>query len=321
MLPELATRHVHIHSIATDDQGLSAEALRTALENWDKDEKTKAHAFPKAVYTVPTGGNPAGTTASADRKRAVLQLAREHSVLILEDDPYYFLTFANVDEDPATYEYTPSYFRLECEGADQWGYGYVLRLESFSKIMSAGMRLGFMMGPPTLVNAVISNTASSNLHASAPPQAMAAVLLHHWGVDGFLRHVNSVSRMYRDRRDMFGTKLQNELGRGADGTQAPLASWVTPVAGMFYWIKLHLPPVDGAPEGDSFQVISEKAVAHGVLAVPGSSFFGTPTTSPYVRVSYSLIEEADAEEALRRLRLAVESAWKDAGYDKIPPMP
>lgn len=311
---------VNLVSLETDSQGLSADSLRTTLENWHMSEATKHLKYPKALYTVPTGANPAGTTASAERKREILALVRKHGVLLLEDDPYFFLTFDDVDEDPTTHARTPSYFALEHEDAETWGYGYVVRFESFSKIMSAGMRLGFMMGPSTIVNAVIALTASSNLHASAPPQAMAAALLSYWGMDGFLRHANNVAKMYKERRDMFGAAVESALGKGEDGSQTPVATWVSPVAGMFFWIKLHLPPTDGAPEGDSYKVISEKALSYGVLAMPGAAFFATPTVTPYVRTSFSLIEPAEAREALQRLRQAVESAWKDAGYESIPPI-
>lgn len=320
MLPELETHRVHAIGIATDAQGLSADALRETLKNWHTSDATKHQRYPKAVYTVPTGANPAGTTASTERKREILAIAREYGVLILEDDPYYFLTFEDLAEDAVQQKRTPSYFALEHEGSEQWGYGYVMRFESFSKVLSAGMRLGYLMGPSTLVDAVIAITASSNLHASGPSQAMAAELLEYWGIEGFLRHSNNVARMYKERRDLFGKQLDTILGRGAEGSQEPLATYVTPVAGMFYWIKLHLPPTPEAPEGDSYQVISEKALSFGVLAMPGGAFFVDKRKTPYVRASFSLIDARDAHESILRLRKAVESAWKDAGYDSIPPI-
>lgn len=320
MLPELLTHQVYAHGIATDEQGLSAQALRETLKNWRASDATRNRKFPKAIYTVPTGGNPAGTTASTERKREILGIAREYGILILEDDPYYFLTFDEANHSATPPQRIVSYFELEREGAERYGYGYVLRFESFSKILSAGMRLGYMMGPPVLINAVVAITASTNLHASGPPQAMASALLQHWGVEGFLRHTNNVARMYKERRDIFGTKLEEILGRGKDGKQAPLATWVTPVAGMFYWIKLHLPASPQSPEGDSYQIIAEKALSFGVLAMPGSAFFADCRATPYVRTSFSLIDASEAQEAILRLRRAVESAWQDAGYATIPPM-
>lgn len=316
LLPDLASRGIHTVNIATDEEGLSDSALASVLENWTSHEQTSKMRFPKAIYTVPTGSNPAGTTASADRKRKILALARRHQVLIMEDDPYYYIGFDGLGKDPVTRERIPSYFALEREQADEYGYGYVLRFESFSKIMSAGMRLGYVVGPKPIVTAIVAYTATSSIHASSPIQVIVAHLLRHWGVNGFLQHVDKVASMYRERRDVFASSLEKILGSGP----TPVATWTTPVSGMFFWLKLHLPPTPEAPEGDSFQVIAEKALDEGVLVVPGSSFYAGGCKTPYARVSFSVIPENDIAEGLHRLRRAIESAWKDAGYSTIPPM-
>ncbi|WFC99755.1 tryptophan transaminase [Malassezia yamatoensis] len=315
VLPELVTHKVQVCGVESDHQGLSAKALRETLQNWNTSEKTKHLRYPKAVYTVPTGANPAGTTASTERKREILAIAREFSILVLEDDPYYFVSFENLTEDASNQERALSYFELENEQGSELGYGYVLRFESFSKILSAGIRLGFACGPKPLINAMVALTASTNLHASGASQAIVGELIHYWGVDGFLRHVANVAKMYMERRDMFGRQLDRILGAESE---KPLATYVTPVAGMFYWIKLHLPPTPDAPEGDSYQVISQKALEFGVLAMPGAAFFADKRKTPYVRASFSLIEPDEANEALLRLRQAVLSAWEDAGYETVP---
>lgn len=319
LLPDLGSRGIHVINVATDQEGLSASSLAQILEEWNQNERTKELSFPKAVYTVPTGGNPSGTTASADRKRAILQIVRKHSILILEDDPYYYLSFEGLDKDSAMRHRSPSYFALEKEDNDRWGYGYVLRFESFSKILSAGMRLGFMAGPKPIIDAVSGYMASSSIHASSPMQVVAALLLQHWGIQGFLSHVDEVARLYLQRRDFFEAKLASVLG-GDKNQQGALASWVTPVAGMFFWVKLHLPPESNAPQGNSSNVITKNAVDHNVLAVPGASFYAGQQITPYVRLSFSVIPEEEMEEGLLRLRKAIEDAWKEHGYNTIPPM-
>ena len=173
-----------------------------------------------------------------------------------------------------------------------------------------------MYGPRLIVRTVDVVTASTNLHASGVSQAVTATLLNHWGVDNFLRHVDRVARMYRDRAVMFGTYVEKHLG-GANGQQ-PVAQWVRPVAGMFFWLKLQLPPTESAREGDSFDLMINKAADGGVLLVPGAAFFPTAAPVPYARASFSQIEPADADEALRRLRVVIEEAWHGAGYDSIP---
>lgn len=319
LLPDLGARGINVINVDTDKEGLSAASLAQVLDSWHQTERTMKLRFPKAVYTVPTGGNPSGTTASTERKRAILQIVRKHSVLILEDDPYYYLSFDGLDMDPTTRPRPPSYFALEKEDNDPWGYGYVLRFESFSKILSAGMRLGFIAGPKPIIEAVSGYMASSSIHASSPMQVIAALLLKHWGISGFQTHVDEVARLYQHRRNVFESKLQSVLG-GDASHQGALASWVTPVAGMFFWVKLHLPPETDAPEGDSSQVITKNAVDHNVLAVPGQSFYAGGRITPYVRLSFSVIPEEKMEEGLRRLRMAIEDTWKEHGYSTIPPM-
>ena len=317
VLPESIVTRVSVVPVGMDSEGISAHELDDTLRHWHTDERTKHLRFPKAVYTVPTGSNPAGTTASEQRKRDMLAVVRRHKVLLLEDDPYYFLSFEGLGSDPVTRPRPQSYFALEHEDAEMHGYGYVLRFESFSKILSAGMRAGFAVGPPVIVDALQSATATTNLHTSGPPQALIAALLQHWSRPGFLRHVDSVAMLYKQRRDAFEARAQATLGQRSF---QPLATWITPVAGMFFWLKLHLPPTPEAPEGDSGRLISEKAIAYNVLVMPGGSFFPDGRPTPYLRASYSTVSEDEMGEALRRLRQVIEAAWREAGYAEIPPM-
>ncbi|WFD33423.1 tryptophan transaminase [Malassezia cuniculi] len=315
VLPSLTALEANVVGVDTDKEGLSARALEAKLASWKTDPATASLPFPKILYTVPAGSNPAGTTASVERKREVLAIVRRYGILLFEDDPYYYLAFDGLGEDPVSRPRIPSYFALEREGDD---YGYVIRFESLSKIISAGLRLGFVYGPRTIVRTIDVVTASTNLHPSGISQAATATLLDYWGVDGFLRHVDSVSAMYKERRDMFASYAEKHLGSG--GGQQPLAKWVLPVAGMFFWFKLHLPPTENAPEGDSSDLMLKKAADGGVLLVPGAAFFPTPGPVPYARASFSLIEPADVDEGLRRLRAVIEEAWHSAGYDSIPPI-
>jgi tryptophan aminotransferase len=110
------------------------KSLRSILASWHTSPATRSHPFPKFVYTTPTGANPAGTTASEQRKREVLAVVREYGVLLLEDDPYIFLGFEGLGEDPVTRDRGRSYFSLETDGREQAGDGFVARFDSFSKV-------------------------------------------------------------------------------------------------------------------------------------------------------------------------------------------
>lgn len=171
-----------------------------------------------------------------------------------------------------------------------------------------------MTGPSSIVEAVDADTAVANLQPSGVAQSITLTLLEHWGREGFLRHADSIAEFYKKRRDNFEACASKILGDNS-GSQKAVAEWVTPVAGMFLWLKLKLPPSNNNPEGDSYALISEKAKAAGVLAVPGTAFMPGGASSCYVRTSFSLIPESDVEEALKRLRSVVLGAWKKRGLE------
>jgi tryptophan aminotransferase len=284
--------HAEMVGVPTDGDGIRTDSLRSTLENWPKGKPK-----PKALYTIPYGGNPAGTTTALERRKEVLKLAREHDFLIIEDDPYYYLYFGET-ERPA------SYFALENQEPVEEPLGRVLRFDSLSKVLSAGMRVGFVTGPAPLVQNIDQNTQSANLQSSHLSQAVAFTLLDSWGYEGFKAHTDFVSEFYREKRDQFENALRTHL--------SGLAEWNTPCAGMFVWFKLLLNDPDSASskandtvEEDSEQVIRTRAVENGVLALPGTVFLPNGGLTPYVRASFSLLEEEAVNEAMKRLRVVV----------------
>ncbi|KAH0832989.1 pyridoxal phosphate-dependent transferase [Lanmaoa asiatica] len=281
--------------VETDPKGVNPASMRKILANWPEGKPK-----PKLLYTVPYGGNPAGMTTTVERRREILALAREHDFLIMEgvwfylgwctmslcvlpDDPYYWLYYSD-DERP------PSYFQLELELPE---VGRVLRFDSFSKIISAGMRFGWASGPKVLIDAINVQTGSSNLQASSVVQAMVLGLMEQWGYDGLKTFTRNVSNIYRTKRDIFDKALQEHM--------ADLAEWSKPESGMFFWIKL-LPNPNGDGEGDSEELILTKAFQNGVLALPGTSSLPNGQKSAHVRLTFSLLPEEMMHEALRRLR-------------------
>ncbi|KAJ8297149.1 Aminotransferase tdiD [Rhodotorula toruloides] len=278
----LLKRHkVNLIEVPVDTEGLVPEKLEAILANWES--KFPGKRFPKILYTIPTGSNPTGATAPLERRERVLALVRRYKLILLEDDAYHYLSF-----DPE--HIVPSYFELE--GRDGGEVGRVIRFDSFSKILSSGMRLGFVTGPKPILEIIDLHTANTNLQPSSTTQAMVLVLLNKWGLDGFLAHTRRVAAFYKDKRDMFEKVAHKYL----DG----LATWVTPEAGMFLFLDLYL-TTDGTP-GDSSELISTTAVQKGVLAVPGVGFLPNGGRSSFVRVSFSLATEEDAELAFQRLR-------------------
>lgn len=158
---------------------------------------------------------------------------------MFSDDPYYYLYYGTASRPP-------SYFALERTLLPE--VGRVIRCDSLSKILSAGIRIGFASGPKAILDAMdlhvrslscysfpslsahpeSTQSALSNLQTPGLTQSIAHTLLAHWGHAGFVEHTRHVSAFYRGKRDVFERALERHLGGG-------LAEWTRPEAGMFFW--------------------------------------------------------------------------------------
>jgi len=257
--------------IPTDGEGMVTSALRERLDGWDEARDGKK---PRAVYTVPTGSNPTGVSMSEERRRDLYSIAQDHNLLIVEDDPYHFLQFSGKRKK--------SIFSLDTDGR-------VIRFDSFSKLVSAGIRMGFASGPRQLIERLELHMQATELHASGVSQGVLAALLLHWGHEGFEAHVGRVAEFYRQRRDAFVKHAETHL--------AGKIRFEVPDAGMFVWMELL------APEGleDATDLIKSKAVEGKVLLLPGSCFFPGERKSRFVRAAFSTASSEQMEEALKRL--------------------
>ncbi|KII93912.1 hypothetical protein PLICRDRAFT_171614 [Plicaturopsis crispa FD-325 SS-3] len=287
----LTTEPCHLVEVESDSDGLDPASLDYILSSWSATHPYQR--FPKLLYTIPTGSNPSGASIPESRKIEILKLAKRYDLLIMEDDAYAFLYYGPQGRKAR------SYFSLEKEINGEMGR--VVRFDSFSKVLSSGIRLGFMTAPAAVCHAVNLITMNTNLQAPSTTQVMVHALLEHWGISGFLDHCERVADFYRVQRDIFELAARRHL--------QGIAEWVTPVAGMFLYMRLLF---DGhASRCDSFTLIREKAVAKGVLAVPGVAFMPSGSATAYVRVSFSLVNEQQADEACRRLRAVVIEARND----------
>ncbi|XP_047242053.1 kynurenine/alpha-aminoadipate aminotransferase, mitochondrial [Girardinichthys multiradiatus] len=270
----------NIINVPSDQHGMIPEALKEVLSRWDPSEVHKPDSTaPRILYTIPNGGNPTGASMTAKRKRDVYELARLYDMLIIEDDPYYFLQF----EKP----WAPTFLSMDVDGR-------IIRTDSFSKILSSGLRIGFVTGPKPLVDRIVLHIQASTMHTSTFTQLMVSQLLHSWGQEGFLQHIDRVIGFYRMQRDA--------MISSADKWLKDVAEWHAPSAGMFLWMKLK-----GIK--DSQQLIMEKALEKEVLLVPGGVFMinsGDPC--PYVRAAFSLSTPEQIDEGFRRLSLLIKDA-------------
>jgi 2-aminoadipate transaminase len=204
----LAARGVDVTAIAMDDQGLEPDALEAALA---------AGPQPAFLYTIPTFQNPSGRTLSTERRHRLVELAREHDLLVLEDDPYGLVRFEG--EPP------PSLFELD-------GGEHVIYSSSFSKTIAPGVRVGYFVLPQEL---------DDELEALAVSTYITPVLIGQATVFEFLRRGNlepnleRVRDLLRARRDAMLEALEREL---------PSATWSRPQGGYFVWLELPREAVD-----------------------------------------------------------------------------
>ncbi|KAL2361376.1 hypothetical protein RJZ56_005734 [Blastomyces dermatitidis] len=274
----------HLIEVNSDIDGLDPSELERILCSWPE-----KHRLPRVLYTVPTGSNPTGRSSTESRKAEILRLAQRFNFMIFEDDAYYFINFEEAPSKRAR-----SYLALEREVNGETGR--VIRFDSLSKIVSSGMRLGFLTGPLPAVQKVIKITENINLQPASTTQFLALALFRHWGYPGFLKHCAKAANTYRQKRDAFAAAAERHLKEKA--------TWDIPTAGMFFWLTLRLPPCM-----DSFDLLSTKGLENGVLAIPGVAFMPNIRKTCHLRASYSLITEVEMDEACRRIAKLVDDAW------------
>ncbi|GAA1416669.1 PLP-dependent aminotransferase family protein [Kitasatospora putterlickiae] len=228
---------------------------------------------PKLLYAVPNFQNPTGRTLSVERRRAIAEVAARHGLWIVEDDPYGELRF-----DGAPLPWIASF-----DGAAD----RTVLLGSLSKIMSPGMRLGWLRAPAALRQACATVKQTTDLHSSTVDQAAAARYLTDARLDA---HLTRVRAAYRERRDA--------LLDGLPHTLPPASTWSRPDGGMFVWVRL--------PDGHDATALLPRAAAHDVAYVPGAPFFAGRADPATLRLSFTGHSAGTIKEGLTRLAEAFE---------------
>ncbi|KAF4969341.1 hypothetical protein FSARC_3416 [Fusarium sarcochroum] len=303
---------IYLQSVKLDEHGLVPEDLDDKLTNWDLAKSPKPHA----LYTIPTGQNPTGTTQTLERRKQIYQVAEKHDLYIFEDDPYYFLQLEDTashnssaaTSDPDRYldSLPTSYLSLDVSGR-------VLRMDSTSKILAPGLRAGWITASSVVVDKFISFSEVGALHPSGPTQVMLYKLLDQtWGHDGFIRWLMNLSAQYRRRRDILLAACDKYLPSG-------VCTWKIPDSGMFLWIKVKVPKLSTSnfTNGDTplkaYQSIEEKiftqAQENGVLVSRGSWFMHNKTELQEVsfRLTFAAAQEDSLDRAVGRFGSAIQA--------------
>ncbi|KAH0544487.1 hypothetical protein FGG08_001385 [Glutinoglossum americanum] len=305
---------VGVVGIKMDDQGLLPEDMDDILTSWDENERGGARK-PRLLYTVPSGQNPTGATQGLERRQALYKVAQKHDVYILEDEPYYFLQMepyttggALTASLPQTHgdflkALVPSLLSMDVDGR-------VMRLDSFSKVISPGSRVGWITASEQVVERFVRHSEVSVQNPSGLAQLTLYKLLDEsWGHEGFLDWLMHIRKEYTQRRDLILNACEKHLPKD-------IVSWSPPMAGMFLWLKIdwtNHPEASGkdpvAIEGEIFQT----CVDRGVLLSPGSWFRAEKFKhhdTLFFRATFAAAEGEQMEEAIRRFGGAVRGVFK-----------
>lgn len=260
-------------TVPVDGQGADVDALQHLIEQ---------HR-PKFVYLIPTFGNPSGAQMSLERRRRVLELAVRTRTLVVEDDPYGDLYF---DAPPP-----PSLLALSHEVPGS--RACLVHCGSLSKVLSPGLRIGWMVAPSELLAKATMCKQFSDAHTSTLAQATAAQYLAAGRMPATLQRVR---RIYAQRAAAMVQALRQELGAAID--------FVPPRGGLFVWARLtgaNGRSADGA-------ALARRAIEHGVAFVPGAPFFARDPDPATLRLSFATVDEERIREGVRRLAKALEQA-------------
>ncbi|RUP31589.1 MAG: PLP-dependent aminotransferase family protein, partial [Curvibacter sp.] len=246
----------------------------------DELEALIAEHRPKFIYLIPTFGNPSGATLNLARRKKVLELAVKYQTLVIEDDPYGDLYFG--DAPP------PSLLNLSASvpGSRE----LLVHCGSLSKVLSPGLRVGWMIAPAELLAKATMCKQFSDAHTSTFAQATAAQYLKAGRMPGTLAKVRAV---YAERAQAMGQALRRELGDAIEFTQ--------PQGGLFIWARL---TGAGGKVADG-NVLAKRAIEKGVAFVPGAPFFCANPDHATLRLSFATADVAKIEEGVARLGQAL----------------
>jgi len=223
----------------------------------------------KAIYVIPDFQNPAGITMSLEKRKRLLEIAQREDLLVFEDNPYSQLRFAG--------EGVPTLRSMDENGR-------VIMLFTLSKVLSAGLRLAFLIAEEDLIEILVRMKQASDLCTSKLTQHLAARYIKDYGMDD---HLRLLRERYRAKRDAMIAALEKYMPM-EEGI-----SWTRPDGGLFLWVRL--------PEGIDTEEMFPRALEHKVAYVIGSAFYVDGGGKNTMRLSFSVTSEDEIEEGIKRL--------------------
>src|SRR3954451_2547884 len=248
--------------IAMDGDGMRIDVLEETLARLKAEGRR-----PKFIYTIPNFQNPAGVTMSEERRRALVKIAAQQELVILEDNPYGLLRY---EGDPL-----PTLYSLD-------GGRYVVYLGTFSKILSAGLRVGWTAAPKPILERLNLGKQAADLCSSPLNQYFVMSYFEHRDWRTYLTQLRAI---YRRRRDVMLAALQVFFPHEA--------TWTRPQGGLFLWVKL--------PDYIDTTDLLARALREHVAFVPGRAAYLDGRGGSEMRLNFSGVNEDEIREGVRRI--------------------
>ncbi len=251
-----------LYSVPLDDGGVIVVEFSALLQRLAASGKT-----PRLFYTIPSFGNPSGVTLAAERRPAIIQLARQYGMKIVEDDVYRQLAY---DAQPPA-----SFF---AQASD------VFHIGSFSKTLAPGLRLGWLLASPSGIQRFVS-CGTTQMGGGASPLS-AQIVAEYCRLGYWEPHVSRLRDLYRMRRDRLLAALDHSMPSGV--------RWTRPAGGFFVWVTL--------PPGVYGQDVKRQALERGVMVAAGEGYFVNPADGAHhLRLTFSFAPPDDLDAAVRIL--------------------
>ena len=264
----LRGRGADVHLVTLEEDGIAVEEVAALLEGGLR---------PTLAHVIPNFQNPAGYTLSLAKRERLLELAREHGFVIFEDDPYVDIRFSG--------EPLPRMLELDGGAASE----HVVYASSFSKTVCPGIRVGYLVGPPAIIERIRVRATNTYI---APNMVAQGTVYEFMRGDRFPAALDRVKTALAERVGLLDKALRKHL---------PQATFRRPDGGYFLWVSL---PED---EGHDVARITTEAAARGVAIVPGTDFLLEGGHNSF-RLAYSAVQPGDVDEGVRRLAEAIEAA-------------
>jgi 2-aminoadipate transaminase len=261
-VPVFCSYQAAVLQIECDGDGMRVEVLEEELERLAGEGRR-----PKFVYSVPSFQNPAGVTMSLERRRRLVELARLHELLVVEDNPYGLLRYGG--------EALPPLYQLD-------GGDYVIYVGTLSKILSPGIRLGWAVAPPPVMEKIVLGKQASDLCTSTLTQYFVR---EYFAEGRWRQYVADLVEIYRGRRDAMLEALREHF--------PAQATWTEPEGGLFIWATL--------PEYIDTGDLLAKALGDDVAFVPGQAAYVDGRGRNSMRLNFSGVGEGEIREGVKRI--------------------